>query len=663
MNGTDFLVESGKIKVEQTNILRTLILQAMKGSQGVGIALQELTNNSFDARADKIRFFIENSNTLVQQDDSSGFDTKGIISALSYGKSSRKRNDKSTTGANGTGLKSVLGLDVDDALKNVKVIIYSVSVEYPKGIRLEFDFEYLVKLAEKEISGRENITIGIDKKLFQYGWNRVTGTTIIITGYDPEKIKSSEKIIEQLSKILTPRAAGRVSVLNGNDFQTIVPEPIDGIFWDFQHESQSLGKIDFDIYYGGVNDGPILCGPINSALPFSDFFKELTKQQKERITRDWLSLGGHIYIERLNEYRDHNGSFTKEFFDKRICDDLVETLHVVISELKELHQQEATIKDKEQYDKLVKDICKWSREIYATPTNIIPNAENPKNHFFNYLDQDFYILPRRLSVKPKDKMEVVLNNVGTKFIDFKGAKWSCNSDTIKIFGSGQKATIHTTIETNAVVKIEGSFGIHEIKVFVNDTKDTPYIYGLKNVLAGKTYEYELKNYTDNNIAWTLSNAKGVFMKTGQGKKIIVTIPEQESQHDFVLTCKLGKKEIAKKTVYITEEGGIGKLPRLTVGKEDYLLAIGTHYKNCVAQLETDGPEEFSTIILNPIHEFLKGLNVSQKLPFILHNIAMAGCCGQIQKGIITPQYAMNVACEFVTHMQARAINKKQKKTK
>lgn len=656
--------EITEIKVDHRNNLRTLILQTVKGPYGIGSVLQEMVNNSFDAGADAVRFFIEDSNTLVQQDDAAGFNKKGIISALSYGQSSRERNDKRTIGANGTGLKSVLGLDADtDTLKNVKVTIYSVSAEYPKGIKLEFDFDYLVKLAEKEIDGWENVTYGINKELFHHGWKRVSGTTIIITGYDPEKIKGSEKIIEQLSKKLTPRAADRVSVLNGSGFQTIVPEPIDGIFWDFQHESQFLGKNDFDIYYGGVNDGPTLCGSINSVLPFADFFKNLTKQQKEKVTRDWLSLGGHIYIEYLNKYRDHDGSFTKEFFDKGICDDLIETLHVVISELKELHQEEATMKDKEQYDKLVKDICKWSRELYATPTDIIPNTENPKNHFFNHPNQDYYILPRRLSMQPKNKMEVVLNNVGTKPIDFKGAKWSCDSDTIKIFGSGQKATIHTTVETKAVVTITGDFGTHEIKVLVSNAKNSPYIHGLKNVLPGQKYEYELHNYDDKNISWTISNQKGVIMSGHRGKKITITIPEHEPQHEFVLTCKSDKKDVAKKTVYITEEGGIGKLPRLTIGKDDYLLAIGTHYKNCVAQIETDGPEEFSTIILNPIHESLKNLNIPQKLPFILHNIAMAGCCDQIQRGIITPQYAMNVAGEFVSNLQAKAAGTKLKKNK
>ena len=655
--------EITEIKVDHRNILRTAILQTMKGPQSVGYALQEMVNNSFDAGADSVKIFIENANTLVHQDDASGFNKIGIMSSLSYGQSSRERSDKRTIGANGTGLKSVLGLDADDALKNVKVTIYSVSKDYPKGIKLEFDFDFLVRLAEKEITGWENVTYDIDKKLFHHGWNRITGTTIIITGYDPEKIKSPEKIIEQLSKKLTPRAADRVSVLNGDIFQTIVSEPIDGSYWDFQHESRFLGNIDFDIYYGGVNDGPVLCGPVNSVMPFSDFFKELTKQQKEKVTRDWLSLGGYIYLDRLNTYRDHDNSFTREFFDKGACKDLVETLHVVVSELKELHQEEATMKNKEQYDKLVKDICKWSREAYATPTDIIPNTENPKNHFFNHSDQEYYILPRRLPMRPKDKMEVVLNNQGTKFIDFKGAKWSCDSDTIKIFGSGQKATIHTTVETSAVVKIEGSFGIHEIKVTVSNAKNTPYIYGMKNVLPGKTYEYELNNYVDKNVSWVISNQKGVVINSQHGKKITITIPEQEPQHDFVLTCRSDKKDIAKKTVYITEEGGIGKLPRLTVGKDDYLLAIGTHYKNCVAQIETDGPEEFSTIILNPIHGSLKNLNEAQKLPFILHNIAMAGCCDQIQRGVITPQYAMNVAGEFVTNLQAKAAGTKLKKHK
>jgi hypothetical protein len=654
-----------EIRINHSANLKTLITQTVKGAHGIGVAFGEAINNCFDASATSVKILqkkIERNEAIVIMDDGDGFNKDGVVSALSYADSSRERNDTKTIGANGTGLKSLLGLG---DLSKTKVTIFSVSAEYPNGIELSFDFNYLVQLADKKITGWENVNQNIDKVFFFQNWKRVSGTTVIITGYDTDKIKDIQKVVEYVSRRVTPRAAEKLFAYFGNDYYSIEAEQVSGNQMDpFEHSSKLLGNVTFDMYYGGTNDGPVICGPVNSVMPFSDFFKVLSRQQKDAVTREFNSVGGFIYIEKLNKYRDHDGSFTAEF-EKGACQELVQMCNLVADELKNLNQQVDGIKLKKQHDQLVKDICKLSREFFATPTPTVMSPSIPKDPTLAYPEQDYYILPKNLRMKPKSQMEVTLNSKGKKDANFKNAKWKSDQNSIRIFGTGHKATVHSGEETTGKIEITGSFGTHLIDVVVSGRSLGTYIDGNKKVLPGQTYEYELCNSSETNIVWSISNAKGVVMNNQHGKKLSITIPPNEPQHDFLISCKSvsSKKEIAKRTVYITEEGGFGKQELVTVGKQHYLLEIGAHYIQCIAQLESAGPGEHSTIVLNPIHESLKNVNSTYQMGLILQSVAMAGCVDQVEQGIMSPQQAMLVSADFVTKLQAGITKKVKNKTK
>lgn len=270
-------------RFNHAQMLEHLILDPVSGPLGLFVAIREAINNAIDAGATQVTIFYgtrEGLPSITISDNGIGFNQKGVDSVMSYAYSSRSRTDVKTIGTNGTGTKCLLALG---DYKETQVIFETVSKELEHPLRLENSYKYLLELAKGKVAADDYIKeIAQPKQWGKYLEGRTTGTDATIINVDKRKIREGN-LANNLSEVLTPRAAQYVTIQTNAGPVPVLPRLLDGKHYEFSYEQPLLGKVQFDLYYGKRGDGPSICGPVNEIMHFSDIAKHLTPIQKNKI--------------------------------------------------------------------------------------------------------------------------------------------------------------------------------------------------------------------------------------------------------------------------------------------------------------------------------------------------------------------------------------------
>lgn len=652
--------------------LKDHILTPVRGPNGVYIALREAINNSLDAKATKVRIKFgtyEKMPAIFITDNGIGMNRSGITSAMSYAFSSRNRDDVTTIGANGTGMKSLLGLNYN--IEKTKITAYTIH-KGDEPTKMEITFEYIVNLAKKKVSGDDYIeTISMPRN-WSEDMERATGTTVIITGFDGRKVKTPEQIINQLGEHLTPKACKFVEVKSGNLWYPVTPEAFKGEPFEIALESDHLGDVVFDLYYGTFGDGPKVCGPINEILPLTKLYLNMGKEQKGKVSKIWKTVSGHIYIPTANKYRMHEGGFSEEFYTSEACNELITMLKEVSEELEKLSNTVRDQRLRKKRDILIEKIVKAGSAINPITTDFIPtdSGNRPGGKLPWQSDQDYYILPKGLRMYPEETATITLRSQGKKEIDFSKTTWHADDKMISILysrGNGAKVKALKVGSTQIVAR--GSFGTHTIQVIISHAPNVPFISGPNYVKPGDDYTYELKRHERDNVFWELQERMaGVTLRTDPSSKKIASIEVAKFCSDCTATLLVRNKStrvvIAQKRVHISENGAMGPVSMIHIGKRDYILKKDFFFPDTIAQVDyAFNDSVIPEIIVNTIHPRIKDLSAYYAADPILVAIGGAAIIDQVSDGTVKREDAAQMIEEFVSAIkeQIREDLEKEKK--
>ncbi len=621
-------------------MLRELILNAIKGAKGPGVALSEIINNAFDALCTQIKIKVgtfRGQPAIIIMDDGTGFGAKNVDSILSYFKSSKLRSDKGTMGLNGTGAKGMLGLG---KLEKTKMTYLSFSDEYPEGLELWFDFDYLVKLGKGKAKGSDNVTLGIKADEFSQDWVRQKGTTVILTGFNIRN-GNPGKLIEALTDRLTPRACAKTYVLNEDRYTLVPPKKITGTLLEFEDDTKHLGRISCHIYYGGDNDGPMICGPINAMMPLTKFYDTLDRATRAKVTKQWMSVGGYIYIENANEYRSHTNEFRDDFYEESIHEEFIDVLYVVAGELEKLNEKFAEDQDYRDKKGILEKISQVSQQLYQLPTEIQPGKMRPTTLSSLITDDDIFMVPRNLHMNPNGTITVTLNNKGKLPVDLKDVIWKSKNPKITISGKGQMVQFFagnlepTQTSVTCEVVAKGSFGEHSISVRIDRGHITPHIQGKTHIAPGSIEQYDLCRYGSPRVTWKITGSDQAVIVTHDGKSVEVNALQNAPNGSFILECWDNDEMIAFRSLKITDQKMADKALLTRIGGEIYIIDFSAHHQGCLAQIESNGPGEIPTIVINPVHPLIRKQGKFHSTNQILAAIANAGVTHQVAEGMIT----------------------------
>ncbi len=634
--------------------LSFLITTPVKGPDGLYIAVREAINNSLDAGAKNIRIEYDQYNgedAILIHDNGVGFNKAGVKSAMSYAYSSRDRNDTSTIGANGTGLKGFLGLN--SKIEKTKLTILSVHKDIPNCTKLEITFNYLVSLAKGEVRADEYVaSIGLPKK-WESSIKRTTGTTLILTGYDTRRMKDATQLIEELAEFLTPRAAQFVEVWDKSGWRALKPKVFSGKPYDFEHTVDKLGKIEFKLYYGGsTSDTLTVCGPVNAILDLNQLNRIMNKGARGRVSNLWAGIAGHIYIENANRYRTHDGSFSEEFYSSPASEEFLEILKLVSDELAELVDQENLDKQLAEKKQLIDRIIK-AGSLYTT-INPAQSGITPKPK--TTTDKPIYIVPRSLEVHVGQEVSITPRNMGTQKMNFNDAAWFCNNELIAFQSTkGHSVRIKAgQIPGDGLITVKHEFGLHTIALDV--VPATAHIAGPRSITPGGSYSYEMKLLGHKNFAWSLENKnKDVSLVVDLQNRNQVSLKVTEQCQNCVVELvakenKSGGEEFRKKISIHNKVIGHSSEPIIQIGKHQYRLTVGAQFANTIAQVDyfnSDDADEYVPIVINPLHPRVKKLNNYLALDHILVSIASAAVIDQVAKNQLEPMKAQAIVEEFV----------------
>ncbi|MBP6856190.1 MAG: ATP-binding protein [Candidatus Pacebacteria bacterium] len=357
-----------------------------KGKYKFVRCLIEVINNAFDAGSTEVVVgfgIYQKKRALFIYDDGTGFLPENIDSVMKYGFSSKSKRDRSTSGKNGTGLKSALGLHKDPRKPMITILSKTVTGEHHK---IKVDFEYLLAIAKnKKINDDEYCTKEKDPAWNIPGRARLSGSVVIITGFEARSVSELSDIELELGSALTSRQLPRVFVKDGEVLRPIKNHEMQGEWFTFSDTTKNLGVVSIEVYAKPNYDftGPVLCGPMNPVISISDMISDGRVRSIDK--QFWSKLQGFIYIEVLNEFRDHYSRLEDDFYDTCLGE-LSELLSVFGSTLEDkIHKA-----SKDESMRLNKEILKDFGKILSTisPSVIPVGAQKPQFHSLGSGEKD-----------------------------------------------------------------------------------------------------------------------------------------------------------------------------------------------------------------------------------------------------------------------------------
>lgn len=627
-------------------LIQQSLMTMLKGNKALVAAINEPINNSFDHGATEVRLRFgtyKGKQALFIMDDARGFNESGVDSMLSFGFSDKSQYDTQTIGVNGTGSKAVLGLG---DLKETKVNIISFSDTFKHGIHLDFNLDYLFDLADgKAVKPKKQESISrVD---FWNGWKRETGTNFILTGFS-SKVLNQKTLHSALSEALTPLNVKKVK-LGVEDKYSFVPlKKIEGSRYDFSYTGEILGNFVFDLYYGGPNDGPKLCGKENYIRDYSDFLPTLSSKQKEQIGKIWKSTGGFAYIENINIYRMTDGSFNKDFYENGACEELVSMFKLVGEELDELEEKINDEKLAEEQKEVISRLVEASNKISPQPYSSgrgLTQAAMPSSH----VEGKIYIVPRVLFMKLGESLVVTLHNNGTEKIKLEKCTW-LTSSFVNIEGSGDTVRITAKKIGQSKIIVNGDGWYHEIALTIIEPTNNPYIFGPKYMNLGVYADYEIANFKKQ-LTWFVetshSHLKDVYISAQTSSSATVHVSKEATLSQFLLKCKDSNDQIVAEKRIIVSDRRSQKAPLVLIGGKYYKLDFKTLYKDALAQIDDDDPEDYPSIVINSLHPFVRYQPISVKMKEYITAICTVAVSHQIEKDGLSTMKAMNVLWQAI----------------
>ena len=641
------------------------------GDNGIFTALREAINNSLDAEADQItiRFGeFEGADALIVSDNGRGFDAAGIKSAMSYAYSSRERRDVKTIGANGTGRLSLLGLGDKE---KTKITIFSMNRDVLGCQKMEISFEYLWKMAGKKVKADDYVSkIDLPKDWLADIKNRSTGSTIILTGYDGRTVRGPSQILKSLGNYLTPRALEKINVYEDSAWKFVAPALFKGKPYkiSFNDHLKYLGVVDFELYYGQSNIEELaICGKLNKIITFNELLKPVNRDEKSKLSKAWKNVSGHIYIEKANVYRMHDGSLNKEFY-QHAQGPLMEILQIVGEELEQKTEEYENSELVEKRTTLLQQIIEANRElnIHDFPSNSAPVAKKPSG---KVVDDEYYIVPNLVRLFPRDEKVITLNNLGSKIIERRDIRWSTDSNLFTITPNPNGTVSVKVGEKMGSGKLiaDGDFGQHSINVIINTLPVGPHIVGPGALRPGSVYTYTLQRHDNPNVEWEIRCSKpGASISDIGDRKVVLTVPENFPEAEIILAVKVkgSTEDVATKKITITNENGKHS-PTLRINGREYKVVMEAYFPDTVAQIDTldwdkpakndsDAPD-IPTIVLNPVHPRLKKMGKVAALDYYLTMFAAVALADQVQEGIIRSDNMAPILEEFVGATRTKVL--------
>lgn len=652
-----------KARVNHRQTLAHMITAPVQGPDGIFIALQEAINNSFDAQASEIKIrqgTFEGKPALIISDNGCGFNQKAIQSVMSYALSSKKRGDLKTVGVNGTGLKHFLGLSIEKAQITILSVNKEVNENLESCTKMQITFEYLVALAQKKTKAEDYVTNMPVPQDWEVDVNRKTGSTIIITGYDGRKMKTAGQMIEDLAEYLTPKALSFISIKNGDVWSKPNPVSFRGNQFTLSHKSEKLGDVHCDLWYGGNGDGPIVCGHINTIIPLMALWSKMGKEQKKKVSKIWKTVAGHIYIEKANYFRQHDGTFSDEFFQPKILGEFIQLLELVSEELEKLSDQAVNTKSEKEKAEFLNRVIEMARTI--SPINSLPTLGDSGNSLIpkvGDVSEDVYIVPRNLRLHPGVNEKITLQNLGRKKIDFSGSLWSTSDEsllTIENAKSGS-ASIKPLKTGKATISILGAFGTHTINIIIEAVSTEPFIKGPTSIKPNSVYQYTLEKYTQD-VYWDIEGMNEftkLIPDMDNPKRVSVKVEEHAPEKSFTLLVysKNTKKVIAKREINVSVHGGKNKPPVIRIGKKDYMLEVGTYNVSVIAQIDSFTENGIPAVVLNPLHPRIRKVSAFKSSETILNAIACVAVMNQIEEGLLKTTEGVVIVEDFVTKIKEK----------
>jgi len=640
----------GQVRTGPGINVRLLIQQSLqtmlKGNKALVAAIIEPINNGFDHGATEVRLNFgtyKGKHALFIMDDARGFNETGVDSMLSFGFSDKSQYDTQTIGVNGTGSKAVLGLG---DLKETKVSIISFSETFKHGMHLDFNLDYLFDLADgKAVKPKKQEHLS--RNDFWNGWKRENGTNFILTGFST-KVLNQKTLYSALSEALTPLNFKKVKLCVGDKYSFVPLKKIEGSRYDFSYKGDILGNFVFDLYYGGPNDGPKMCGKENYIRDYSDFLPTLSSKQKEQIGKIWKSTGGFAYIENINIYRMTDGSFNKDFYENGACEELVSMFKLVGEELDDLEEKINDEKMAEEQRDVINRLVEASNKIAPQPYSSGRGATQTAMPSSN-TEEKIYIVPRVLFMELGDSKVITLHNNGTEKLNFGKCTW-LTSSFVTIVGSGDTVRINAKKVGETKLIVHGTGWNHEILVNISEPTNNPYIYGPKYVNTGVSADYEIAKFKGN-LTWFVetshSHVKDVFIESQTNSSVKVFVTKDATLKQFILKCKDSKDQvIAEKRIMISDKR-VHRAPMMLIGGKYYKLDFKTLYKDALAQIDDDDPEDYPSIVINSVHPFVRYQNIATKMKEYISAICTVAVAHQIEKDGLSTMKAMNILWQTI----------------
>ncbi len=627
-------------------LIEQSLMTMLKGNKSLVVAIIEPINNSFDHGATEVRITFGNykgKHALFIMDDARGFNQSGIDSILSFGFSDKEQYDTNTIGVNGTGSKAVLGLG---DLKETKVSIVTFSESFKHGMYLDFNLDYLFDLADGKVPKpkRQEHLIRTE---FWNGWKRETGTNFILTGFSP-KVLNQKTLYNALSEALTPLNFKKVKLGVGDKYTNVPTKKIEGTKYEFNHTGDILGNFVFDVYYGGPNDGPKMCGKENYIRDYSDFLTTLSSKQKEQIGKIWKTIGGFVYIEKINIYRMTDGSFNKDFYENGACEELVSMFNLVGDELDDLEEKINDEKLAEEQREVISRLVEASNKIAPQPYSSgrgLTQAAMPGSK----VDEKIYIVPRVLFLKLGESAMVTLNNLGTEKINLSKCTW-LTSAFVTREGTGDTVRITAKKIGESKLIVHGEGWNHEIALTISESSSNPYIFGPKYVNLGTRSDYEIVNFKKE-LTWFVetshSHSKDVEIESQTNSSVKIFIKKDATVNQFLLKCKDSADQIVAEKRIIVSDRRSHKAPMILIGGKYYKLDFKTLYKNDLAQIDDDDPEDYPSIVINSVHPFVRDQNIATKMKEYITAICMVAMTHQVEKEGLSTMKAMNIVWKTI----------------
>ncbi len=639
------------IGVNHRQNMAFMLQTPVAGQNGWAVALRELIINSVDAGATDIRIIQLPDGRLLIADNGKGMNDKAINSALSFGFSSKSRNDLTTAGTNGTGQNISLGLGEITNTK-IEVITTTDGVNFTQ---FEKDYEYLCLLAEQKIDPETRKKKVIKPADWTRYFARTQGTNVLLTNC--KRIPALSVVIREFSAFLVPAVAEMIEIWDGTR-RKLVPDIHDGKSFVAEESLGKFGSVNFELFIGAVKRSKIqICGPTNMVMTLPILLERYANKSADLGVLS--SCSGWIYLSDMNRWRLHDGSFSQEFFDGGAAVLFMEALLRVAAKIKLHLQQMQQEKMSEEFSAMLMEFVSANNLEFTNPTagkggGVLKLGGGTSKEL------EVQIVPNVFYLEPNQTSTLVFENQGTLKLD--PTRWQIDdaSSPGKVRGKrlGNVLELQSTssmgkgtlILTHPDLDARRSY---EIKVVVGP-KPEVFIEGPGKIQSGTEIVYKLRHFeNDTKISWSIKERDSDVTVRSSGKRVGVLL-SKVVQRRKTLTLVVHDTSFGRKLA----ERDIEVFPPVQTG-EMRIMIHNQQFQLQPTPMLFNGPLAHQGSEYGPIPVIALNFNAQSlvlmpnKKQQLLNSVATAGISWLVQNGKLNATDMALVLEEFLGRMNRR----------